>query len=370
MSMRPENPALISGLGRQAERRPTRRRRRPHRASVGPGSSCPRTPRCSSSISIIPIVVMIVFAFNTPSGRYNIKWEHASLDAWRNLFSFPDLSTSLKLSLEVAFLATIVRRCSDVPRSVARPVPLPRRGRGELRDLPRDRLARRSCSDDSMLTMFVNARMPAGRCADHARWRHVLHAFIAVTVRRASRGSTVPGGGGGRPGSMRSDVLQGDAAIVSASIVDGALLAFGLSMNDFVITNFVAGSATFAPVGVRRDATRPAAPGQRHRDATATFRHPHRGRATADVAGAARGRTTATRAGQARLAARFRGGRVAGAPDLRSGDGGPSTRFASRLCSRPWPPTSGTDSGRAWAPGSAIWSTMIDGILTLGLRSC
>ena len=79
---------------------------------------------------IIPIAVMIVFAFNTPAGRYNIKWEHASLDAWRNLFSFPDLSSSLKLTLEVAFLATILSTDpGDVPRSRAGPLPLPRLGR-------------------------------------------------------------------------------------------------------------------------------------------------------------------------------------------------------------------------------------------------
>ncbi len=88
---------------------------------------------------------MIVFSFNTPAGRYNIKWEHAFAGRMAGTSSsFPDLvDVAQARSLEVAFLATI---CRDHPRDVhrpgARPLSLPGRGRHELRDLPGDRLAR------------------------------------------------------------------------------------------------------------------------------------------------------------------------------------------------------------------------------------
>ena len=109
---------------------------------------------------VVPIAVMIVFAFNTPAGRYNIKWEHASLDAWRNLFSFPDLSTSLKLTLEIAFLATIFSTILGTFIGLA----LGRyrfRGAGAMNFVIFLAIASPEIVlGSSMLTMFVNARIP------------------------------------------------------------------------------------------------------------------------------------------------------------------------------------------------------------------
>ena len=251
---------------------------------------------------------MIVFAFNTPAGRYNIKWEHASLDAWRNLFSFPDLSSSLKLSLEVAFLATIVATDpGDVPRSGARPVPLPGRGRRELRDLPGDRLAR----DRPGVVAAHDVRERPGAAGVHhdpARPHHVLHRRSwRSRCGRASQGMdrSLEEAAGDLGADPRTTFFKVTLPIIMPGVIAGGLLAFALSIDDFVITNFVAGLQDDVPaVGVRRHPSGDPGAGERHGDAPVHVRHPHRAGAAVGVSSLrARGDEKRLAQDKARLAA-------------------------------------------------------------------
>ena len=195
MTMRPENPALISDSVGEPN------------VGDSPPPKTPSSKRWTRFILptyttlfilylIIPIVVMIVFAFNTPSGRYNIKWEHASLDAWRNLFSYPDLSTSLKLSLEVAFVATIVATILGTFLGLA----LGRyrfRGAGAMSFVIFLAIASPEIVlGSSMLSMFVNARVPQGFVT--ILLAHIMFciSFVAITVRARVAGyGSIPRGG-------------------------------------------------------------------------------------------------------------------------------------------------------------------------------
>ena len=57
---------------------------------------------------MLPIVVVIVFSFNDPAGRYNYTWEGFTLDHWTNPFGPPFLGDAVMTSIQVALLATIV----------------------------------------------------------------------------------------------------------------------------------------------------------------------------------------------------------------------------------------------------------------------
>lgn len=201
---------------------------------------------------VIPIAVMIVFAFNTPAGRYNIKWEHASLEAWRNLFTFPDLTTSLKLTLEVAALATIFATILGTFIGLA----LGRyrfRGAGAMNFVIFLAIASPEIVlGSSMLTMFVNARIPQGFVT--ILLAHIMFcvSFVAITVRARVSGmdKALEEAAGDLGADPRTTFMKVTLPIIMPGVIAGALLAFALSIDDYVITNFVAGSKTTFPLWV------------------------------------------------------------------------------------------------------------------------
>jgi spermidine/putrescine transport system permease protein len=201
---------------------------------------------------IVPIAVMIIFAFNTPAGRYNIKWEHASLDAWRDLFSFPDLSSSLKLTLEVAFLATIFATILGTFIGLA----LGRyrfRGAGAMNFVIFLAIASPEIVlGSSMLTMFVNARIPQGFITILFAHTMFCVSFVAITVRARVAGmdKALEEAAGDLGADPRTTFFKVTLPNILPGVIAGALLAFALSIDDYVITNFVAGSKTTFPLWV------------------------------------------------------------------------------------------------------------------------
>jgi len=201
---------------------------------------------------IVPIAVMIVFAFNTPVGRYNIKWERASLEAWRNLFSFPDLTTSLKLTLQVAFLATIVAAVLGTFIGLA----LGRyrfRGAGAVNFVIFLAIASPEIVlGSSLLTMFVNARIPQGFIT--ILLAHIMFtvSFVAITVRARVSGMdrSLEEAAGDLGADPRTTFMKVTLPLIMPGVIAGSLLAFALSIDDYVITNFVAGSKTTFPLWV------------------------------------------------------------------------------------------------------------------------
>ena len=196
----------------------------------------------------------------------------ARCDWWRNIFAIPELPEAFRTSLEV-------RRSPAADRD----------GPGHAVGLALGRYRFRGAAvmnfviflaiavpeivlGSSLLTMFVlNAAHRSGRLIgshDPALAHRFSIAFVAITVRARVQGLD-RSLEDAAPGSVRDPdrgVLQGDAAPHRCPASwPGSCSAFVLSLDDFVITNFVAGQTkTFPHVGVRRHADRRPAPGQRH----------------------------------------------------------------------------------------------------------
>ena len=252
MSMRPENPAAISDMVGEPV------------GDAGPPPKTPSSKKWTRFILptyttlfilylIIPIAVMIVFAFNTPAGRYNIKWEHASLDAWRNLFSFPDLSSSLKLTLEVAFLATILATILGTFIGLA----LGRyrfRGSGAMNFVIFLAIASPEIVlGSSLLTMFVNARVPQGFTTillAHIDVLRVVRGDHGAGARVQGMDRSLEEAAGDLGADPRTTFFKVTLPNILPGVIAGGLLAFALSIDDYVITNFVAGSKTTFPLWV------------------------------------------------------------------------------------------------------------------------
>jgi spermidine/putrescine transport system permease protein len=202
---------------------------------------------------VLPIAVMIVFSFNTPKGRYNIKWEHASLEAWRTVFSFdPELTASIRLSLEIAILATIGATVLGTFLGLA----LGRyhfRGAGAANFIIFLAIASPEIVlGSALLTMFVNARAPLGFTT--ILLAHIMFsiAFVAITVRARVQGMdrSLEEAAGDLGADPRTTFVKVTLPIILPGVISGALLAFALSIDDFVITNFVAGSSNTFPLWV------------------------------------------------------------------------------------------------------------------------
>jgi spermidine/putrescine transport system permease protein len=201
---------------------------------------------------IVPIAVMIVFSFNTPAGRFNIRWEHASLDAWRNLFFEPQLTDSLILTLEVAFTATIAATILGTFLGIA----LGRyrfRGSGAMNFVIFLAIASPEIVlGSSLLTMFVNARVPQGFVT--ILLAHIMFcvSFVAITVRARVSGMdrSLEEAAGDLGANPRTTFFKVTLPLIMPGVIAGALLAFALSIDDFVISNFVAGPKLTFPLWV------------------------------------------------------------------------------------------------------------------------
>jgi spermidine/putrescine transport system permease protein len=201
---------------------------------------------------IVPILVMIVFGFNTPTGRHNIRWEHASLDAWRNLLFEPQLTDSLILTIELAVSSTIIATILGTFLGLA----LGRyrfRGAGLISFVIFLAIASPEIVlGSSLLTMFVNARVPLG--FPSLLLAHVMFSvsFVAITVRARVQGMdrSLEEAAGDLGANPRTTFIKVTLPLIMPGVISGALLALALSIDDFVISNFVAGSESTFPLWV------------------------------------------------------------------------------------------------------------------------
>ena len=57
---------------------------------------------------LVPIVLVVLFSFNDPAGRFNYTWQGFTLDHWRNWDAYPDLTDAMWLSIKIALLASVL----------------------------------------------------------------------------------------------------------------------------------------------------------------------------------------------------------------------------------------------------------------------
>lgn len=189
----------------------------------------------------LPIAVMIVFGFNTPTGRFNISWERPSLEAWRNLFFEPQLTDSLILSLQVAASATVLSAVLGTFLGLA----LGRyrfRGAGPMGFVMVLAIASPEVVlGSSLLTMFVNAGVPLGFTTLLLAHAMFCISFVAITVRARVQGMdrSLEEAAGDLGADPRTTFLKVTLPLIFPGVISGALLAFALSIDDFVISNFV-----------------------------------------------------------------------------------------------------------------------------------
>ena len=207
---------------------------------------------------MLPIAVVVVFSFNDPAGRYNYTWESFTTEHWTNPFGPPFLGDAVATSIKVAVLATIVAVVLGTLVAMAL-VRYHFRGRGATNLLIFIPLAAPEIVlGASLLTLFLNLGTALGF------WTIVLAhimfciSFVVVTVRARLVGFDrhVEEAAADLGANEYVTFFRITLPLIAPGILAGALLAFSLSIDDFVITNFNSGTTETFPLYVWSTAQR------------------------------------------------------------------------------------------------------------------
>jgi spermidine/putrescine transport system permease protein len=225
---------------------------------------------------LVPIIVMIVFSFNDYEGKFNFIWRGFTLEAWEHPLDWPGLPQAIRTSLVIAGLSTLFATILGtlIGLSLSR---YRFRGRGLINSLIFLPMASPEIVlGASLLTLFINiglktgfvppglTLLPRGTFALGFTTILIAHimfniSFVVVTVKARIAGFDQ------RLEEAAMDLGANEWVtfwrvtfpLIFPGIMAAALLAFSLSIDDFVITNFVSGTTNTFPIwtyGIIRNA--------------------------------------------------------------------------------------------------------------------
>jgi spermidine/putrescine transport system permease protein len=200
---------------------------------------------------LIPIAVIFVFSFNDPAGRYNFTWVGFTLEHWGNAFSIPELNDALLTSLKLALLATLISTAIGTLMALAlvRHQFFGRHAANFLIVIPM--ATPEVVIGASLLSFFLILGSPSLGFPT-LLIAHVMFciSFVVVVVRSRLIGfdrnleEAAKDLGATPLQTFRLVTLP----LIMPGIFAGAMLAFALSIDDFVISNFNSGTTVTFPL--------------------------------------------------------------------------------------------------------------------------
>jgi spermidine/putrescine transport system permease protein len=209
---------------------------------------------------LLPILVMIVFSFNDYQGKFNFAWHGFTLNGWLHPFDWQGLPEAVRTSFFIAIVATIVSTILGTLIGLAL-TRYPFRGRGLVNGLIFLPMATPEIvMGASLLTLFVasatqppfNGIVPRGTLyplgVQTILIAHIMFniSFVVVTVKARLAGFDR------RLEEAAMDLFANEWTtfwkvtfpLILPGVVAAGLLAFSLSIDDFIITNLVSGATT------------------------------------------------------------------------------------------------------------------------------
>jgi spermidine/putrescine transport system permease protein len=195
-----------------------------------------------------PIAYVMVFSFNIPA-RSNLTWRGFTWANWQNPCGAPEVCNAVQNSLKIGLSATLISTILGTMVAFA----LSRyrfRGRTSTNLLiflpmatPEVVLAA------SLLTLFLNLKVPLGFVTIVIA--HVMFSIsfvvVAVKARIAGLDPRLEQAAGDLYANEVQTFRRVTLPLVAPGIAGAALLAFSLSFDDFIITNFVSGNVNTFP---------------------------------------------------------------------------------------------------------------------------
>jgi spermidine/putrescine transport system permease protein len=204
---------------------------------------------------VIPISVMIVYSFNkVPSAlpQVSFGWNGATVQWYQQWNANPGLTGSFFLSLRLGLLATAIATVLGTMIALAM-VRYKFWGKSLFEQIMFMNIAAPEIVlGASLLGLFVTVNLSRGFAT--LLLAHVMFtiAYVAITVRARLSGfdrglEEAAADLGANPWTTFQKVTF---PLILPGILAGALMAFALSIDDFVTSNFVGGSVTPFPVWV------------------------------------------------------------------------------------------------------------------------
>lgn len=202
---------------------------------------------------LIPMVIIILFSFNDTTSRFNYVWNGFTLRHWQEPFAIPELTDAMILSLELAAVSTLVATALGTLIALA---------------LVRHHFTGRTIANvmivipmatpevvigAALLSLFITYSF-IGLGFGTLFLAHVMFSisFVVVVVRSRLIGfdrslEEAARDLGATPfTTFRTVTLP----LIIPGLVAAALLAFALSIDDFVISNFNAGTTLTFPLWI------------------------------------------------------------------------------------------------------------------------
>jgi spermidine/putrescine transport system permease protein len=211
---------------------------------------------------MLPIAVVAVFSFNHPKGRFNFVWERFTIGNWTHWNAIPGIQSAVELSLEIAVVASLLATGLGTLMALAL-VRYGFRGRGTTNFTVFLPLATPEIVlGASLLTLFLNRNVPLGF------WTiliaHVMFcvsfAVVTVKARLVSFDRHLEEAAMDLGANEWKTFQKVTLPLIAPAILASLLLCFAISVDDFVVTYFVAGNQVTFPIfvwGAARVATPP-----------------------------------------------------------------------------------------------------------------
>jgi spermidine/putrescine transport system permease protein len=195
---------------------------------------------------LVPNLIVILFSFNNPYGKYNYDFVRFSFDAWLHPCAPPGMCDSVVLSLEIGLIATLIATVIGTMMAFA----LARyrfRGRAATNLLIFMPMATPEVvMGSSLLTLFVGIAIPLGAVTIFIAHVMFCISFVVVTVKARIAGldPRLEQAAMDLYATERQTFTRITLPLVAPGIAAGALLAFSLSFDDYIITNFNSSSTS------------------------------------------------------------------------------------------------------------------------------
>ena len=198
----------------------------------------------------VPIFIVVLFSFNDNQGRFNFTWQGFTWRHWSDPFADPDLAVAFKNSLVVAATSTAIATALGTFLALAL-VRYGFRGRSLLDMFVFLPLATPEVVlGAALLGLFLTMNVATGMATIVIA--HVMFniAYVVVTVRARLEGmdrhieeAAMDLGAG-----VWTTFFRVTLPTIAPGVAAAALLAFALSIDDYVITVFNAGQTLTFPL--------------------------------------------------------------------------------------------------------------------------
>jgi spermidine/putrescine transport system permease protein len=200
----------------------------------------------------LPIVIIVVFSFNDPAGKFNIIWRKFTLDNWSDPFAPGPLMDAMVVSLKVAAISALGATILGSLIAIALVRYRFKGGKAVDLLLVLPLTTPEIVLGASLLSLFIDLNQQRGF------WTiviaHILFctSFVALTVKARIRGLdwTLEDAAMDLGATPSRTFRKITLPMITPGVLAAFLLSFALSIDDFIITFFNAGSTETFPIRI------------------------------------------------------------------------------------------------------------------------